>query len=82
MNVSGVFHDSTTISYQYIERIKDLDYKHILFRCRKLHDNGHLFRDFPWNDKTTKDKGKDYIDKQGLKKIHSREESHQSYLNN
>lgn len=26
-----------------------MDYEHVPFRCRKCHEHGHLFRDFPLN---------------------------------
>jgi len=31
------------------EWVQVVDYEHVPFRCRKCHEHGHLFRDFPLN---------------------------------
>jgi len=42
--------------------MQTIDYEHILFRCRKCHEHGHLFRDCPLNaanKEGSSDAGKD-----------------------
>jgi hypothetical protein len=52
MCLHGYLKRSTRIShleYQDEDWIQTIDYEHIPFRCRKFHEHGHLFRDFPLN---------------------------------
>ena len=37
-----------------------MDYEHIPFRCRKCHEHGHLFRDYPTNN--LESNGKTFVD--------------------
>ena len=47
LDVSGAIPESTTLSYKDFEWLQTIDYKLIPFRCRKCHENGHLFYDYP-----------------------------------
>jgi len=49
MNISKSLPGSVTIEYQDEEWMHTIDYEHIPFRCRKCHEYGHLFKDFPLN---------------------------------
>jgi hypothetical protein len=49
MNISKTLLGTITSEYQYEEWAQTIDYEHIPFRCRKCHEHGHLFRDFPLN---------------------------------
>jgi hypothetical protein len=44
MNLSKPLPSSICLEYQDEECIQTIDYEHILFRCRKIHEHGHLFR--------------------------------------
>jgi hypothetical protein len=52
MNISKSLPGSVTLEYQDEEWAQTIDYEHIPFRCRKFHEHGHLFRDFPLNAPT------------------------------
>jgi hypothetical protein len=62
MNVATTLPESITISFQDEEWVQPIDYEHISFRCRKCHEHGHLFRDFPQNITQTNNKGKEEKD--------------------
>jgi hypothetical protein len=47
LDVSGAIPESIALSYEDFEWMQTLDYEFIPFRCRKCHENGHLYRDFP-----------------------------------
>jgi hypothetical protein len=49
MNISKALPGTVTLEYQDEEWAQTIDYEHIPFRCRKCHEHGHLFRDFPLN---------------------------------
>jgi len=54
------------------EWVQTVDYEHIQFRCRKCHEHGHLFGDFPENImegkvKTAEDKNHEGFTKVGSK---------------
>jgi hypothetical protein len=49
MNISKTLPDTVTLEYQDEELAQTIDYEHIPFKCRKFHEHGHLFRDFPLN---------------------------------
>jgi hypothetical protein len=46
-NVAGALPESITISFQDKQWVQTIYCEHISFRCRKCHEHGHLFRDFP-----------------------------------
>ena len=47
LDVSRAIPESITLSYEDSEWIQTLDYEFIHFRCKKCHEHGHLFRDYP-----------------------------------
>jgi hypothetical protein len=47
MNISKALPDTITLEYQDEEWAQTIDYENIPFICRKCHEHGHLFRDFP-----------------------------------
>ena len=62
MNISKTLPRAVTLEYQDEDWQQTLDYEHIPFRCRRCHEHGHLFIDFPLikpatkaNDTTQKD---------------------------
>jgi len=40
-----------TVELEYHEEVwqETIDYEHIPFRCRRCHECGHLFKEFPLN---------------------------------
>jgi hypothetical protein len=52
MDISKALLGSVTIEYQDEDWIQTIDYEHIPFHCRKFHEHGHLFHDFPLNSPT------------------------------
>jgi hypothetical protein len=58
MNISKALPGSVTLEYQDEDWIQTIDYEHIPFHCRKCHEHGHVFQDFPLNalDATTNEK--------------------------
>jgi hypothetical protein len=58
MNVACDLLVSIIISYHENECIHTLDYEHIPFMCRKCHEYGHMFRDFPQNVVISQDQPK------------------------
>jgi len=40
---------SISLEYHDEEWIQKIDYDHIPFKCRKFHEHGHLFQDYPLN---------------------------------
>jgi hypothetical protein len=49
MDISKALPSSVTIEYQDEDWKQTIDYEHIPFCCRKCHEHGHLFCDFPLN---------------------------------
>jgi len=52
MNISKALPGAVTLEYQDEEWLQTLDYEHIPFRCRRCHEHGHLYRDFPLLNQT------------------------------
>jgi hypothetical protein len=75
MNISKALPGTVTLEYQDEEWAQTIDYENIPFRCRKCHEHGHLFRDFPLNapppppppKKETEEKPKE-----GFTQVHNR----------
>ena len=47
MDVSGALHDGLWLEFRDVQFFQAIDYEQIPFRCRKCHEHGHLFREFP-----------------------------------
>jgi hypothetical protein len=50
LNISKPLPGTIILDYQDEEWSQTLDYEHIPFHCRKCHEHGHLFREFPLNN--------------------------------
>lgn len=74
MDLSGALLDVIILEVYDEEIVQVVDYEHIPFRCRKCHEHGHLYRDFPTNNiernvKTSVDKNPEGFTKVGGKGI-------------
>jgi hypothetical protein len=49
IDISRALAGYVILEYQDEDWSQTIDYEHITFRCRKCHEHGHLFRDFPLN---------------------------------
>jgi len=49
LNIAKLLPGSITLEYHDEDWAQTIDYEHIPFRCRKCHEHGHLFREFPLN---------------------------------
>jgi hypothetical protein len=49
MDISKALPGSVTLEYQDEDWNQKTDYEHIPFRCKKCHEHGHLFCDYPLN---------------------------------
>jgi len=47
MNISKSLPGSLNLEYRDEEWLQAINYDHIPFWCRKFHEHGHLFMDFP-----------------------------------
>lgn len=47
MDLSRALRDEVILEMYDEEWVQIVDYEPISFRCRKFHEHGHLFRDFP-----------------------------------
>ena len=57
------------LSWEDEEWFQDIDYKQIPFRCRRCHENGHLYKECPENNPTNMKKGKETKDAEGFTKV-------------
>ena len=55
MNISKSLSGSIVLEYHDEDWLQTIDYEHISFRCRKFHEHGHLFRDYPAKEEKMKD---------------------------
>ena len=51
MDVSGELPEAISLEFKDEEWIQSIDYEQIPFRCKRCHEHGHLFREFPLNKK-------------------------------
>ena len=47
MDLSGALPDELLLEFFYEEWVQIVHYEHILFRCDRCHEHGHLIRDCP-----------------------------------
>ena len=69
MHIAKSLPDSIMLAHEDIEWIQPLDYEHIPFHCRKFHEHGHLFRDYPQNKLLTENKQTPPTNEEGFKKV-------------
>ena len=72
MHLAKPLADSVSLFHNDFEWIQTIDYEHIPFRCRKCHEHGHLFRDFPLNQKPSPPPPNAGKDSEGFTKVSSR----------
>ena len=65
MHIAQAIPDAICLSREYSDWIQVLDYENIPFRCQKLHEHGHLFRECPIN-KNQETPKKERMDEQGF----------------
>ena len=71
MDLSRELPEAIRIPWEDKDGMQTLDYEQIPFGCRKCHEYGHLFRDYPMNSpKINPKKGADQPD-QGFSKVPS-----------
>ena len=49
LNIAKLLSRSIILEYHDEDWTQTIDYEHILFRCRKCHERGHVFRECPLN---------------------------------
>jgi len=62
MDLSRALPNEVVIEVYDEEWVQVVDYERVPFRCRKCHEHGHLFRDYPQNkreDNPRTNRGKD-----------------------
>jgi hypothetical protein len=72
MNITNPLPGSLTLEYQDEEWVHTIDYEHIPFICRKFHEHGHLFRDFPQNPRPNNNEGTNEKPKDGFMQLQGR----------
>lgn len=72
MDLSGALPDEVILEVFDEQWVQIVDYEHILFRCRKCHEHGHLFRDFPISRADNKSKPNVMKDTESFQKVESR----------
>ena len=68
MDLSIALWNEGILEVFYEEWIQIVDYEHT-FRCRKCHEHGHLFRDFPLSKRENKNKTDTMKDSESLFKV-------------
>lgn len=69
MHLTKALADLVSLFHDDFEWIKPLDYEHIPFRCRKCHEHGHLFQDFPQNSQSKSPANESGKDSKGFIKV-------------
>jgi len=75
MELSGALLDEVILEVFDEEWIQTIDYEHILFRCHKCHEHGHLFRYFPLSKAVNKSKASTMKDTDSFHKVINRGKS-------
>lgn len=73
MNVSKALPEATNIWHKDFDWYKILDYEDIPLRCKKFHEHGHLYQNYPLNAKAKEAPKKPYLDPEGFKKVNKKE---------
>jgi hypothetical protein len=72
LNIAKPLPGSIALEYHDEDWSQTIDYEHIPFRCRKCHEHGHLFRDFPLNATTKSDNPETSKEKDGFTQVGGR----------
>ena len=82
MDLKQPLPDTVSFFHEDSEWVQVIDYEQVPFRCRKCHDIGHLYRDFPLNKiPTSPDKSSNLIP-DGFRKVINRRRSNKKAPNN
>jgi len=73
MDIFGALSESISLDFTDEEWIQNIDYKHIPFRCRTCHENGHLIRECPLNKKKETTNPKTQQDEEGFITLNPRD---------
>ena len=71
MNLAELLPGEVSMLHEDFEWTQTVDYEHTPFRCRKCHQHGHLFRDFPLNKKVMAKKESNDQEAEGFTKVAS-----------
>jgi hypothetical protein len=66
MNIAKLLLGSIILEYQDEDWTQTIDYEHIMFRCQKCHEHGHLFKDCPLNTPSKEGNLEENKDKEGF----------------
>ena len=69
MDLSGALPDEVILEVFDEEWVQTVDYEHILFRCSKCHEHGHLFRDCLLSKVVNKSKTNTIKEKNNFQKV-------------
>ena len=69
MDLKQALPDTVSLFHEDVEWIQLIDYEHVPFRCRKCHNLGHLYRDYPLNKKTPSQMTSDNQELDGFTKV-------------
>jgi len=69
MDLFGALPDEIILEVFYEEWVQTVDYEHISFRCRRCHEHGHLFRDYPLDKAENKGKANTMKDNDSFHKV-------------
>ena len=72
MDLSGALPYEVILEVFDEEWVQTVDYEHIPFRCRRCHEHGHLFRDFPLSKIENKSKDTIMKDTKSFHKVSHR----------
>ena len=69
MDLLGALPDEVILEVYDEEWVQTVDYEHIPFRCRRCHEHGHHFKDFPLNKIENKSKATTMNDTESFHKV-------------
>lgn len=69
MDLFGALLDELILEVFYEEWVQTVAYEHIPFRCRRCHEHGHLFRDFPLSKIKNKSRTSTMKDTESFQKV-------------
>lgn len=79
MDLSGALPDEIILEVFYEEWVQTVGYEHVLFRCHKCHEQGHLFRDCPLNKEERRTKATSGKETESFNKVGSRGKGGRKY---
>lgn len=82
MDVIGALHEELWLEYRDEVYFQAIDYEQISFRCRKCHEHGHMFREFPMNKTMEKPKDNTGKNKEAFTRPTSRQRANRKQQHN